>query len=170
MEVLGDVARGRAAYDRGDWPEAYDAWAGADLAGLTVADLDDLATAAELLGDETAASPFANGGFANVYLSPRDYHRVHMPWTGTLRETLHVPGRVGQDGGDSIDADWDVVSAGYFSTLELRIVQGRPFTSQDRSTAPRVAIVNERMAADAWPSALSRAIAAATERSRQLAG
>ena len=64
---------------------------------------------------------------------------------------LHVPGRVGQGGRDGIDADWDVVSPGYFSTLELRIVQGRAFTSQDRSTAPRVAIVNERMAADAWP-------------------
>jgi phosphatidylserine decarboxylase len=51
-------------------------------------------TAAELLGDEAAAAPFADGGFANVYLSPRDYHRVHMPWTGTLRETLHVPGRL----------------------------------------------------------------------------
>ena len=51
-------------------------------------------TAAELLGDDAAAAPFADGGFANVYLSPRDYHRVHMPWTGTLRETLHVPGRL----------------------------------------------------------------------------
>jgi phosphatidylserine decarboxylase len=51
-------------------------------------------TAAELLGDADAAAPFADGGFANVYLSPRDYHRVHMPWTGTLRETLHVPGRL----------------------------------------------------------------------------
>ncbi|MEO8742067.1 MAG: archaetidylserine decarboxylase, partial [Lysobacteraceae bacterium] len=29
-----------------------------------------------------------------IYLAPRDYHRVHMPWTGTLRETLHVPGRI----------------------------------------------------------------------------
>ena len=51
-------------------------------------------TATELLGDAVAAAPFAEGGFANVYLSPRDYHRVHMPWTGTLRETLHVPGRL----------------------------------------------------------------------------
>jgi phosphatidylserine decarboxylase len=51
-------------------------------------------TAAELLGDEDAASPFANGLFATVYLSPKDYHRVHMPWTGTLRETVHVPGRL----------------------------------------------------------------------------
>ncbi len=51
-------------------------------------------TAAELLGDATAAAPFANGLFATIYLAPRDYHRVHMPWTGTLRETLHVPGRI----------------------------------------------------------------------------
>ncbi len=51
-------------------------------------------TAAELLGDEAAALPFADGWFANIYLSPRDYHRVHMPWSGTLVETLHVPGRL----------------------------------------------------------------------------
>ncbi len=51
-------------------------------------------TAAELLGDAEAAEPFRNGLFATVYLSPRDYHRVHMPWTGTLRETVHVPGRL----------------------------------------------------------------------------
>ncbi len=49
---------------------------------------------AELLGDESAATAFADGSFLNVYLAPRDYHRVHMPWTGTLRETLHVPGRL----------------------------------------------------------------------------
>ena len=51
-------------------------------------------TAAELLGDAAAAEPFRNGLFATVYLSPRDYHRVHMPWSGTLRETVHVPGRL----------------------------------------------------------------------------
>ena len=51
-------------------------------------------TAAELLGDAAAARPFENGLFATVYLSPKDYHRVHMPWTGTLRETVHVPGRL----------------------------------------------------------------------------
>lgn len=51
-------------------------------------------TAAELLGDEEAAEPFRNGLFATVYLSPKDYHRVHMPWSGTLRETVHVPGRL----------------------------------------------------------------------------
>ncbi len=59
-------------------------------------------TAAELLGDEAAAAPFADGLFATVYLSPRDYHRVHMPWAGTLRETVHVPGRLFSVGADSV--------------------------------------------------------------------
>ena len=61
-------------------------------------------TAAELLGDMAAAAPFANGLFATVYLSPRDYHRVHMPWTGTLRETVHVPGRLFSVGTDAVAA------------------------------------------------------------------
>ena len=51
-------------------------------------------TAAELLGDAEAAAPYRNGSFLNVYLSPRDYHRVHMPLSGTLRETVHIPGRI----------------------------------------------------------------------------
>ncbi|MDV0437116.1 archaetidylserine decarboxylase [Xanthomonas sacchari] len=59
-------------------------------------------TAAELLGDDAAAVPFANGLYATVYLSPRDYHRVHMPWTGTLRETVHVPGRLFSVGTDAV--------------------------------------------------------------------
>ena len=59
-------------------------------------------TAAELLADATDAAPFANGLFATVYLSPRDYHRVHMPWTGTLRDTVHVPGRLFSVGPDAV--------------------------------------------------------------------
>lgn len=51
-------------------------------------------TAAALLGSQADAAPFEHGRYATVYLSPRDYHRVHMPWTGTLRETVHVPGRL----------------------------------------------------------------------------
>jgi len=51
-------------------------------------------TTAELLGDEDAAEAFDGGMFATVYLSPKDYHRVHMPWAGRLRETVHVPGRL----------------------------------------------------------------------------
>lgn len=59
-------------------------------------------TAAELLGDIQAALPFNHGLFATVYLSPRDYHRVHMPWTGRLRETVHVPGRLFSVGPDAV--------------------------------------------------------------------
>ncbi|NMW23937.1 phosphatidylserine decarboxylase, partial [Rhodanobacter denitrificans] len=37
---------------------------------------------------------YRDGRFVTVYLSPRDYHRVHMPLKGTLKETVHVPGRI----------------------------------------------------------------------------
>ena len=49
---------------------------------------------ADLLGDGGEAQKYTNGQFVTVYLSPRDYHRVHAPLTGTLRETLHIPGRL----------------------------------------------------------------------------
>ena len=49
----------------------------------------------ELLGgDPKRAAPFAGGAFATIYLSPRDYHRVHMPVAGSLSEMIHVPGRL----------------------------------------------------------------------------
>jgi phosphatidylserine decarboxylase len=51
-------------------------------------------SAAELLGGEKAAEPYLDGSFVTIYLSPRDYHRVHTPLSGTLRETVHVPGRI----------------------------------------------------------------------------
>ncbi len=43
-------------------------------------------------GDASLAAPFADGSFATLYLSPRDYHRIHMPCAGTLRRMVHVPG------------------------------------------------------------------------------
>lgn len=48
----------------------------------------------KLIGDPQLAKPFQDGNFATVYLSPRDYHRVHMPFAGTLTETLYVPGEL----------------------------------------------------------------------------
>ena len=52
-------------------------------------------SAQTLLGGDTAlAEEFLGGSFATVYLSPRDYHRVHMPLSGTLREMIYVPGRL----------------------------------------------------------------------------
>lgn len=48
---------------------------------------------AELIGGEPElAKLFHNGQFATVYLSPRDYHRLHMPIDGTLRSMAYVPG------------------------------------------------------------------------------
>jgi len=49
-------------------------------------------TTALLGGDDAAAALFDHGSFATIYLSPRDYHRVHMPCAGKLRHMLHVPG------------------------------------------------------------------------------
>lgn len=46
----------------------------------------------ELLGDPTAASRFVGGTFAVVYLSPRDYHRVHAPVRGGVHTVRHVGG------------------------------------------------------------------------------
>lgn len=51
-------------------------------------------TCAELLADEAAAARYAQGSFVTIYLSPRDYHRVHMPMDGKLLQTVHIPGRL----------------------------------------------------------------------------
>ena len=50
-------------------------------------------SARELLGGDAAlADEFKDGEFATLYLSPSDYHRVHMPCDGTLRQMIYVPG------------------------------------------------------------------------------
>jgi phosphatidylserine decarboxylase len=50
-------------------------------------------TTQALLGGEPAiADPFVDGSFATIYLSPKDYHRIHMPCAGRLRRMIHVPG------------------------------------------------------------------------------
>lgn len=49
----------------------------------------------ELLGgDETLAAPFHNGRFATLYLSPKDYHRIHMPCDAVLTQMAYIPGRL----------------------------------------------------------------------------
>ena len=45
-------------------------------------------------GDKKLEDIFKNGQFATLYLSPRDYHRIHMPATGKLKHMLYVPGRL----------------------------------------------------------------------------
>lgn len=47
-----------------------------------------------LAGDKELESIFNDGSFATLYLSPRDYHRIHMPTTGRLKHMQYVPGRL----------------------------------------------------------------------------
>ena len=78
-------------------------------------------------GDAALAAPFADGHFATLYLSPRDYHRIHMPCAGTLRRMLHVPGAL-----FSVNPTTARGVSGLFARNE-RVVclfddaQGRPF-------------------------------------------
>ena len=51
-------------------------------------------TTALLGGDATLAQRFDNGVFATIYLSPRDYHRIHMPCAGRLMRMVYVPGEL----------------------------------------------------------------------------
>ncbi|MDB5730883.1 MAG: phosphatidylserine decarboxylase [Variovorax sp.] len=52
-------------------------------------------TTTALVGGDTAlAAQFAHGSFATLYLSPRDYHRIHMPCDGRLLRMVHVPGEL----------------------------------------------------------------------------
>lgn len=45
-------------------------------------------------GDQARADQFKGGAFATIYLSPKDYHRVHMPFAGTLEKTCYIPGKL----------------------------------------------------------------------------
>ncbi|QDP02857.1 archaetidylserine decarboxylase [Thalassotalea sp. PS06] len=45
-------------------------------------------------GKESTAEPFQQGKFSTIYLAPKDYHRIHMPMAGTLREMIYVPGEL----------------------------------------------------------------------------
>jgi phosphatidylserine decarboxylase len=51
-------------------------------------------TTALVGGDATLAARFQHGSFANLYLSPRDYHRIHMPCDGKLTRMIYVPGEL----------------------------------------------------------------------------
>lgn len=51
-------------------------------------------TVEKLLGDNEMAKIFSGGEFATLYLSPRDYHRIHAPLTGKLKQMIHIPGKL----------------------------------------------------------------------------
>jgi phosphatidylserine decarboxylase len=48
----------------------------------------------ELLADDPVCEHLHGGSFVTIYLSPRDYHRVHMPLDGRLQRMIHVPGKL----------------------------------------------------------------------------
>jgi len=72
MSQLGDISHGRVFQAKGH----------------------DYSTSDLLGGSPQRAAPFEGGKFATIYLAPKDYHRVHMPVSGTLREMVHIPGRL----------------------------------------------------------------------------
>lgn len=70
ISQLGTIAEGKLLQAKGRYYKAV------DLLG----------------GDSEMANHFHEGSFATIYLSPRDYHRVHMPLAGVLQKTIYVPG------------------------------------------------------------------------------
>ena len=74
--------------------------------------------------------------------------------------SLRVDGAAGPRSDGRFDSDWDVVSPGYFETIQMPIVEGRAFNANDRAGAPRVAIINQTFARQAWPgqSAIGRTL------------
>ena len=54
----------------------------------------DFSIAALIGGDAQLANNFRHGSFANLYLSPKDYHRIHMPVDGRLTRMIYIPGQL----------------------------------------------------------------------------
>jgi predicted permease len=76
-----------------------------------------------------------------------------LPLTGSGMSlgTLGLPGGAPGDVDSTVDPDWNIVSPGYFDTMGIALVAGRDFSSADSTSAPLVAVVNETLAAEAWP-------------------
>ncbi len=64
---------------------------------------------------------------------------------------IRVPGLTGAAGGDTVDADWNVVTPEFFATVAMPLVAGRGLGAADRAGTARVAVVNESFAGAAWP-------------------
>jgi phosphatidylserine decarboxylase len=77
-------------------------------------------TVAQLLKDDVAADRFLGGSWVTIYLSPRDYHRVHHPVEGTIRIAHHIPGYL-----------WPVNQAAVENVDELFAVNERIVTYVD---------------------------------------
>ena len=85
---------------------------------------------AKLLGDEEAAKAFDGGAFATLYLSPRDYHRIHFPVAGEIEGYSYIPG-----------AFWPVNPASVRGVPNLFALNERLTTYLRTPSAGRVAVV-----------------------------
>lgn len=85
---------------------------------------------AKLLGDETAAKLYDGGAFATLYLSPRDYHRIHFPIAGEIDGYSYIPGEF-----------WPVNPASVKGMPNLFALNERLTTYLNTPTAGRVAVV-----------------------------
>lgn len=83
----------------------------------------------KLLGDRAAAEPFLGGAFATLYLSPRDYHRIHSPMKGEIEGYAYIPGEF-----------WPVNPASVSLKAALFAVNERLVTYM-QTTAGRVAVI-----------------------------
>lgn len=100
-------------------------------------------------------SAFLERVLANVERLP-DVESVaaasNLPLSGGFWATHYfVEGRPVPEAGDRFYIDSETVSAGYFATMSIPLVRGRPFLPSDDAGAPDVAIVNEAMVEHAWP-------------------
>jgi putative ABC transport system permease protein len=74
-----------------------------------------------------------------------------LPLTGTIGDwSITLEGREKLPG-ENPNGDWQVVTPGYFESMGMRLVRGRPFTETDDADSPIVAVINETMARRYWP-------------------
>ena len=99
------------------------------------------------LGDRFLERLRAVSGVESVALA----RMIPLQGSGFGLGGVRVPGATGPSPDGRLDADWDIVSPDYFTTLGIDIVEGRPFRDSDREGAPFVAIVSETFVRQAWP-------------------
>jgi predicted permease len=127
--------------------------------GFSAANVDTVSLDFSLAGlDETRGLALADALVERVAALPQAQSAalarvVPLTGGGLSLGQLEVPGRQETAPGRAReqDADWNVVSPGYFATLEIPLVRGRDFATADRAGASSVAIVNERLARQLWP-------------------
>lgn len=73
-------------------------------------------TLARFLADPENASRFENGAYFNFYLSPQDYHHIHTPVGGTVRRSVHVPGKLWPVN------DWSLANVDELFSINERVV------------------------------------------------